>query len=200
MSEKPIYEREVKSLTANDVQSAISYSDSGAIVGKVAEWRDRKTTGLTLRITPGKAVWYLRRREITSRLGSAADIDLDQARYFAEQTNLAAKRKRNLREFVDTLVRLETTSEYKDRRGHGEIADQFADETSLLAYRKRIGDTGKTWTWTTLTAKFLEYQKPKLKVTYREKYERYLTLKEFDFLNDRPVNEVIHLDLPPDSA
>ena len=189
------YEREVKSLVANDVQSAISYSNSRAIVGKVAEWRDKKTTGLTLRITPGKAVWYVRRREITLRLGFAADIDLDQARYFAEQTNLAAKRKRNLREFVDTLVRLETTSEYKDRRGHGEIADQFADETSLLAYRKRIGDTGKTWTWKTLTAKFLEYQKPKLKVTYREKYERYLTLKEFDFLNGRPVNEVKLRDL-----
>src|SRR6202048_4111475 len=153
MSEKPIYEREVKSLTANDVQSAISYSNSRAIVGKVAEWRDKKTTGLTLRITPGKAVWYVRRREITLRLGFAADIDLDQARYFADQTNLAAKRKRNLREFVDTLVRLETTSKYKDRRGHGEIADQFADETSLLAYRKRIGHSGKTWTWKTLTAK-----------------------------------------------
>ena len=195
MSEKPVYEREVKSLIANDVQSAISYSNSRAIVGKVAEWRDKKTTGLTLRITPGKAVWYVRRREITLRLGFAADIDLDQARYFADQTNLAAKRKRNLREFVDTLVRLETTSKYKDRRGHGEIADQFADETSLLAYRKRIGHSGKTWTWKTLTAKFLEYQKPKLKVTYREKYERYLTLKEFDFLNDRPVNEVKLRDL-----
>jgi hypothetical protein len=134
---------------------------------KVAEWRDKKTTGLTLRITPGKAVWYVRRREITLRLGSATDIDLDQARYFAEQTKLAAKRKRNLREFVDTLVRLETTSKYKDRLGHGEVADQLADETSLLAYRKRTGDTGITWTWKTLTHKFLEYQKPKLKVSYR---------------------------------
>jgi hypothetical protein len=195
MSKTPAYEREVKSLTVNDIQSAISYSNSSAIIGKVAEWRDKKTTGLTLRITPDKAVWYVRRREITLRLGLATDIDLDQARYFAEQTNLAAKRKRGLREFVDTLVRLETTSKYKDRMGHGEIADQFADETSLLAYKKRIGDTDKTWTWKALTNKFLEYQKPKLKVTYREKYERYLTLKEFDFLNDRPVNEIKLRDL-----
>jgi hypothetical protein len=195
MSKTQGYEREVKSLTANDVQGAISYSNSTAIVGKVAEWRDKKTTGLTLRITPGKAVWFVRRREITLRLGTTTDIDLDQARYFAEQTNLAAKRKRNLREFVDTLVRLETSSKYKDRMGHGEVADQFADETSLLAYRKRIGDTGVTWTWKTLTNKFLEYQKAKLKVTYREKYERYLNLKEFDFLNDRPVNEIKLRDL-----
>jgi hypothetical protein len=70
------------------------------IVGKVAEWRDKKTVGLTLRITPGKAVWYVRRREITLRLGPAAEIDLDRARYFAEQTRLAAKRKRNLREAI----------------------------------------------------------------------------------------------------
>ena len=84
MSKTPAYEREVKSLTVNDIQSAISYSNSSAIIGKVAEWRDKKTTGLTLRITPDKAVWYVRRREITLRLGLATDIDLDQARYFAE--------------------------------------------------------------------------------------------------------------------
>jgi hypothetical protein len=195
MSGKPVYEREVKSLIANDVQSAISYSASRAIAGKVAEWRDKKTTGLTLRITPGKAVWYVRRREITLRLGSATDIDLDQARYFAEQTNLAAKRKRNLREFVDTLVRLETTSEYRDRMGHAEVADQFADEASLLAYRKRIGDTGVTWTWKTLTKKFLDYKKPKLKASYREKYERYLELDEFAAVNDKLVSEVNLRDL-----
>lgn len=71
---------------------------------------------LPLCITPGKAVWYVRRREVTLRIGLASEIDLDSARYFAVQTNLAAKRKRNLREFVDTLVRDGTTSKYKDRR------------------------------------------------------------------------------------
>lgn len=195
MSEKPTYEREVKLFTPNDVRSAISYGDSKAIVDKVAEWRDEKTTGLTLRITPGKAVWYVRRREITLRLGPSNGIDLDQARYFAEQTHLAAKRRRDLREFVDNLVRLETTSNYRDRFGHAEIADQLADETSLLAYKKRIGDTGTTWTWKALTSHFLEYKKPKLKITYREKYERYLTLREFRFLEEKPVNEVKLRDL-----
>jgi hypothetical protein len=68
MPEKPIYEREVKRLTDNDIQSAISYSESKWITGKISEWRDSKTVGLTLRITPGKVVWYIRRRDITVRL------------------------------------------------------------------------------------------------------------------------------------
>ena len=88
----------------NDVQSAISYSQSAKIVGRIAEWRDLKTVGLTLRITPRQAVWYIRRRDITLRLGFASEIDLKTARYIAEQTRLAAKKKRDLRVFVETLV------------------------------------------------------------------------------------------------
>ncbi len=65
--------------------------------------------------------------------------------------------------------------------GHAEITNLFADETSLYAYRKRIGDTGITWTWSALTNKFLEYQKPKLK--YRKQYEHYLMLSEFSRIN-----------------
>lgn len=142
MSAKPIYERESRPLIDNDVQSAISYSKSKWISGKIAEWRDTKTVGLTLRITPGKAIWYIRRREMTLRIGLASEVDLDAARYFAEQTRLAAGRKRNLREFVETLVRLETDpTRYRDRQGNAEWADRFADETSIFAYRKRIGDT-----------------------------------------------------------
>jgi hypothetical protein len=191
----PIYEREVKSLIDSDVQCAINYSESRQITGKVAEWRDKKTVGLTLRITPGKAVWYVRRRELTLRLGLANEIDLDRARYYAEQTRLAANRKRNVREFVETLIKLETTAEYKDPSGHLELADQFADETSLLAYRKRIGDTGITWTWKVLTTKFLEYHLPKLKATYRDDYKHYLTLPEFSRLDSMRVCDVKLRDL-----
>src|SRR6266850_2149348 len=105
MPEKLIYEREVKPLTEFDVNSAISYSGSRAIIGKVAEWRDRKTVSLTIRITPGKAVWYVRRRELTLRLGLLASswgfdrrmpqgkLDLETARYIANQIHLAAGRK-----------------------------------------------------------------------------------------------------------
>jgi integrase len=196
VAEKIIYERKaVRFKDAWDVQPAITYSTSGAIKGKIAEWRDTKTVGLTLRITPGKVVWYIRRREITLRIGLATEIDVDAARYIAEQTHLAAGRKRNLREFVETLVRLSTSSKYRDPIGHAEIADRYADETSLIAYRKRIGDTGVTWTWKALTQKFLEYQKPKLKTKYREQYEHYLTLPEFASINDKLVSEIRLRDL-----
>ena len=104
---KPVYERETKRFSPNDVQSAISYSQSAKIVGRIAEWRDLKTIGLTLRITPRQVVWYVRRRDITLRLGSASEIDLKTARYIAEQTRLAAKKKRDLRVFVETLVGME---------------------------------------------------------------------------------------------
>jgi integrase len=193
---KTIYERKALRFRDDwDIQSAINYSKSGQIAGKVAEWRDTKTVGLTLRITVGKVVWYIRRREVTLRLGLASEIGLDAARYFAEQTHLAAGRKRNLREFVETLVRLETTSKYKSRMGHTEIADKFADETSLFAYRRRIGDTGVTWTWKALTQKFLDYQKPRLKAKYRKQYEHYLTLKEFSSINETLVSEIKLSDL-----
>ncbi len=104
-----------------------------AAAGKIAEWKDTKTVGLTLRITPGKAVWYIRRRETTLRIGLATAIEVELARFVAEQTRLAAGRKRNLREYVETLVRLETTAEYKNPEGHLKWADMLADETSALA-------------------------------------------------------------------
>lgn len=207
VAEKVSYEREVKSLTEYDTDSAISYSKSRAIIGKTAEWRDRKTVGLTIRITPGKAVWYVRRRELTLRLGLVlwsgparrsvpGKLDLEQARYVANQIHLAAKRKRNLREFAEALVKFETTpTEYQDRMGQTEWADKLADETSLLAYRKRIGDTGTTWTWRALSAKFLEYQLPKLKAKYREQYEHYLKLPEFHQVNDKLVSQIKLSDL-----
>ncbi|MBR0777215.1 hypothetical protein JQ625_20435 [Bradyrhizobium diazoefficiens] len=200
------YEREVKSLTDNDVDSAISYSQSRAIAGKIAEWRDRKTVGLTIRITPGKAVWYVRRREVTLRLAFLLPgnqfapvpekLNLEQARYVAEQIRLAGKRKRNLREFAEALVKFETTkAEYYDRMGEAKWADELANEASLLAQRKRIGDTGSTWTWKALTAKFLAYQLPKLKAKYRKQYEHYLKLPEFDPINEKLVSQVKLSDL-----
>jgi hypothetical protein len=49
---KQKYERKSLRFSPNDVDKAISYSKSRAIVGRMAEWRDEKTIGLTLRITP----------------------------------------------------------------------------------------------------------------------------------------------------
>lgn len=205
MSKRGVYEREARALTDRDIDAAISYSESKAIIGKVVEWRDRKTVGLTIRITPGKAVWYVRRRELTLRLGllssswtatpKADGLDLETARYIASQIHLAAGRKRNLREFADALIKLETTSRYSDHVGYVELADELADETSLLAYRKRTGDTGTTWTWKALTAKFLAYQLPKLKKKYRKQYEHYLKFPEFRSIDGKLVSDIKLRDL-----
>ena len=76
---------------------------------------------LTFVLRPESRLVYPPAGDHTST-GTCPEIDLDAARYFAEQIHLAAGRKRNLREFVEALVRLETTSRYKDRMGHAETA------------------------------------------------------------------------------
>jgi len=166
------YEREMKGFRGEwDLQDAHSYSESHWIKGKVAEWRIAGTPRLTLRITRGRVTWYIRRRDISLRLGLAKEINGETAKYFAEQVQLAAEGKRDLREFISVLIRLETTSKYNDRLLDVDAADQFADPSSVWAYRKRIGDTGITWTWKALTHEYLKYKSPKLKLKYRKQYE-----------------------------
>lgn len=213
MTKKVIYEREMKDLRHDwDVQDAHSYAASQRIKGKVAEWRIAGTPGLTLRITPGNVVWYIRRRDVSLRIGLAKEVNVATAKYYALQVNLAAGRKRNLREFLDVLMDMERAdAEWRDselRKNHQDpvygpvaykwnedIADKFADSSSVWAYRKRIGDTGITWTWKALTHEFLKYKTPKLKLKYRKQYESYLTLKEFEILNDKLVSEIKLHDL-----
>jgi integrase len=197
---KVSYERETKEIIDDwDLHSAHSYSESGWIKGKVAEWRVSDTPGLTLRIIPGKVVWYIRRRDMSLRLGLAKEISVENAKFYAGQVHLAAKRKRNLREFVDVLLQQEVDrladGRYKSRAKSAEVADWFADDSSLWAYRKRIGDTGITWTWKALTFEFLKYKTPKLKLKYRKQYEAYFNLKEFEAVNDKLVCEIRLHDL-----
>jgi hypothetical protein len=163
MDARPKYDRKSFRFSPNDIEKAISFSKSRAIIGRMAEWRDEKTIGLTFRITPLQAVWYLRRRDITIRLGFASELGLDKARFIADQARLAAGRERNLRTFVKMLVELETTHRYNDSwNPNWKIADEIADPTSVVAQRIRIGDTGVTWTWEALTNKFLEHKLPTL--------------------------------------
>lgn len=213
MTKTVIYERETKDLHHDwDLQQAYSYSASRWIEGRIAEWRIAGTPGLTLRITPGKVVWYIRRRDVSLRIGLAKDVNVATAKYYALQINLAAGRKRNLREFLNVLMNMERNdAEWRDgelrknlldpvqepvaSKVNEEIADRFADESSVWAYRKRIGDTGITWNWKTLTHEFLKYKAPKLKLKYRKQYESYLTLKEFEVVNDKLVSEIKLHDL-----
>ena len=104
MPAKPVYERKSFRMTDGVVNAAVSYAQSEYIAGKLAEWRDIKTVGLSLRITPGSAIWYVRRREITLRLGSALSIGLEDARYCAERIRLAARRQPDLRTYVQAVL------------------------------------------------------------------------------------------------
>ena len=86
------YRRESRRLTQTDVDSYVEYAASENGVKGVMEIGDVKTVGLTLRIIPGKAVWYVRRREVTIRLAEAQYVPLEDARYYAEQIRLNQRR------------------------------------------------------------------------------------------------------------
>jgi integrase len=187
-AEKPRYERQVVLLRQPDVERAVRYSNSHHICGRIAEWRDEKTVGLTLRITPGQAVWYIRRRNLTLRIGSTQQIGLEKARYIAEQTHLASKRKkRNLRLFFKTLLQLETENGYADPWSW-KTADEIASPNSKFGYNS-------PWKWTTLREEFLKQKKPDLKETYQEQYARYLDFDAFEAINERLVCELTIDDL-----
>jgi integrase len=211
----PEYERSSKRLSEFDVGAAISYSQSDEIAGKVVEWRDLKAVGLTLRMTPRKAVWYVRRREITLRLAAASDLALEDARYFADQISLAARRKRDLRAFVQVLLSYPPPDPnmIPDARFNLEMEDRLVRGMAAREKAKRPPPRPDTpfWTWKTLTDEYLKYQKPKLKEKYRKAYEHYLTLNEFSSINDKMVRDIklrdlerlrdaIHLDHAPSAV
>jgi len=101
----------------------------------------------------------------------------------------AAKRGRDLKVFVETLVHSET-GPYRDPEAW-KIADEIADDKSEWGRRRLVGEIYPTWTWRNMTKHFLAEKLPELKATYRKDYERYLTLPEFELINDRPVSEIM---------
>lgn len=212
MAKKLIYETETREIRHDwELGYAYLYSRGPDIAGKVVEWRIAGTPGLVLRITPGKVVWYIRRREVSLRIGLANEVSVASAKYYALQIAGAAQRKRNLRQFLHVLMRLETSAERRESRrdelsldpvdgptanpAYVRAADAFADESSIWAYRVLIGDTGTTWTWEALTHEFLKYKLPNLKLKYRKQYEKYLRLKEFEAINGKLVSDVKLHDL-----
>jgi integrase len=186
---KPIYERRVLQFRPHDVIMAISRCAN--IKSRIAEYRDTKSVGLTLRITPGQAVWYLRRRDMTLRLGSATEIELWKARYIADHVRLAAKKKRDLRAFVKVMLSMETDpASGRKSIVSANDADMITDEQSEYNQRRLLGSPDETWTWAQLTHHFLEYKKPKLKERYREKYARFLQLEAFKAIAEKRVCEL----------
>ena len=199
MLAKPTYERMSFRLPDGVVAAALARSEESDITGKVVEWRDEKTVGLTLRITRRKVVWYVRRREVTLRLGTAANIPLEDARYYADRIRLAAGRHRDLRAFVGVLIAYPAPDPrmIRDYKFDREMDERY---TYGMAQREKAkmlptGPASPFWTWKELTDNFLKYQKPKLKLKYRKQYEHYLTLKEFEAINGKLVRDIKLRDL-----
>jgi integrase len=208
VSKKVIYEKRSWNVKHDyQLAEATLYCLGDQISGKVAEWRIAGVPGLLLRITPGRIVWYIRRRDVSLRIGDLGEVNLDTAKYYALQVDAAAGRGRDLRIFLEYLKACESgvprlpdpyrNDEFVPPDGEPTrnpkfvaCADAFSDASSDWAYRARIGDDGAVWSWRTLTHKWLEYQLPKLKLDYRTQYESYLTLKEFEIVNDKRVKDV----------
>ncbi|MET4788363.1 integrase [Bradyrhizobium japonicum] len=193
------YERKSKAISPLDVQMAIKMSRTPSAKAREIEWRDTECAGLTLRITKTDAAWLIRRRDRTIKIGRCAEVPLPTARYIAHRTREAAKRGRDLKVFVETLVKLRSHgfSGHKsyDDSLEWETADEIADDNSELGRRRLKGETHSVWTWRQLTEQFLSEKLPDLKEKYRDRYARYLRLPEFALLNDRPVAEVTAADL-----
>jgi integrase len=198
------YERSHKRISLHDVSLAISISRTPGSKARIIEWKDTECAGLTLRITKSEASWLIRRRDRTIKIGACKDVPLTTARYITHQTRDAAKRGRDLKVFVDTLLTLRshameepgfrTQAAYHDG-WDWKTADEIADVNSEMGRRRLKGEVYPAWTWRQLTDKFLEEKLPELKKGYRARYERYLRLPEFDLINDRPVYELSAADL-----
>jgi integrase len=189
---KPTYERRV--LQLNPKQIVVLTGGHGR-KDLIREYSDTKSIGLTLRVTERQAVWYLRRRDMTLRLGLSFEIELWKARYIADHTRLAAQKKRDLRAFVKAMVSSETDPDSGRKRIYSEAhADMITDENSEFNKIRRVGFDGQ-WTWANLTHHFLDYKKPKLKERYREKYAHYLKLDAFKAIAEKQVSELKIADL-----
>jgi integrase len=185
------YSRESRRLTQLDVDRMVALAASENCERGVIEVGDAKTVGLTLRIIPGKAVWYVRRREITLRLAEAQCVTLEDARYYAEQIRLAAGRSVDLKKFAKVLV------DYAPGRNPPSSADMQRIVDHGIAHREKAMRVPEPpiWTWATLTERFLQHKLPKLKEKYRKQYEHYLRLPEFGPLRGKLVAEIKLRDL-----
>lgn len=204
MSEKTPYERLSKRLLPTDVYLAIKISRTPGSGARIIEWKDTECAGLTLRITKTGAAWLIRKRDRTIRIGECKDVPLTTARYITHQARDAAKRGRDLKVFVETLLSLRSHAMEEDGFGSRaayhdgsdwRTADEVADDNSEWGRRRLKGDIYPTWTWRRMTEKFLEDKLPELKASYRAQYRTYLELPEFALVNDRPVATVTNDDL-----
>ncbi|WP_128933105.1 hypothetical protein [Bradyrhizobium zhanjiangense] len=91
-------------LTEDHLYDAVAMSEDERLARTVVELGDDKSKGLTIRITPHKPIWYIRRKEKTLRLRDVRELSLEDARYVAEQIALGAKRNRDLNDLLHVLL------------------------------------------------------------------------------------------------
>ncbi|QQN67366.1 hypothetical protein JIR23_21390 [Bradyrhizobium diazoefficiens] len=180
-------------LTEEHLADAVAMSEDERLAHTVMELGDQKAKGLTIRITPHKPIWYIRRKEKTLRLRDVRELSLKDARYVAEQIALGAKRNRNLNDLAHVLL------EYMPLPSEGSIRDR--DVEAKLDHMLASRDKAKAipapqfWTWKQLTDEFLKEKQLDLKASYRKAYERYLRLEEFGPINNKMVREIELRDL-----
>jgi integrase len=189
------YQRSKIKIQPHDVFRAIHMSRNPSPKARIVEWADTDCMGLVIRITKRDAAWLIRRRDATIRIGSCEDVGLPTARYVAYKARDAAKRGRDLKVFVATLVEFESDDKAHRSPDGWRIAEEVADDKSAWGQRRLKGEIYPTWTWRNLTQHFLAEKLPELKKSYQAEYKGYLTLPEFELINDRPVSHLTIADL-----
>jgi hypothetical protein len=176
------YTREKVRLAPEHVRRALAMVEGGRVEGRGVEFVCDRRTGLTLRVTPTAAVWYLRLATTTLRIGSASVLTLDQARDQAASAKVASKRGKRpqpgLEAFEDLLA-----------AGMPEV-DAWEISTARDGAPDRSDDEHLAegpWRWRDLVKAFLAHKETKLKAGYHALYQTYLEYPAFGTIADRPL-------------
>jgi hypothetical protein len=150
----PKFVRKSLRLTDDHLYDAVAMSEDERLARTIVELGDDTAKGLTIRITPHKPIWYIRRKEKTLRLRDVRELSLEDARYVAEQIALAAKRNRVLNDLVHILL------EYAPRPSDSSIF-RDRDVEARLDHMLACWDKVKTvpappfWTWLSFGLQYL---------------------------------------------
>jgi integrase len=177
------YTRERRRLSADDIDSARAMVAGSRVPGRGAEWADTEQRGLVLRVLPMGAVWYLRLRTTTVRLGTVDDIPTAAAaRVAAMRVKVAVADGRGFKADLNMFSQaLELTGNNETR------ADDVAfaiPEPVDDAHRRRHGP----WTWDDLVAEHLAAVTPGHKASWATQYRTHLSYKAFKRIGHLPLS------------
>lgn len=178
------YTRERARLTADHVRRARALVAGGRVEGRGVEWGDTACVGLTLRVTPLAATWYLRGRASTVRLGSVDALTVAAAREAATRARLDLKDGRDpkldLKVFEHAMAATGDEEAAADAAWPEEVAVPSDEE------RRRRGP----WQWHDLVDLFLEHKARTLTPGYVRQYASYLRHPQYDRLRHVLVRDL----------